>query len=217
MYLLQETHNDNHGHEQRWEMEWGGRCLWNRGTNQSRGVAILLPRGSTMIISNIRKDTEGRVLAATLNDTDTDTQLNVMNIYAPNSPGERHTFFHNLWQYKPGDANLFLAGDFNCVERHELDRHGGNSDIGKQGMAALKQFVDDNNLHDAWHTSHPNDRVYTWYSKDYSQRSRLDRWYVRRGSDRHSTIRVCPYSDHSVVELDWTVIRRKARGKTPGS
>ena len=74
MYLLQETHNDNHGHEQQWEKEWGGRCIWSRG-----------------------------------------------------------------------------------------------------------------------------------------MKSRGSRWYMRRGSDTHSMIRACPYSDHSVAEIDWTVIQLPTR------
>ena len=102
IYLLQETHNDNEVHEKQWEREWGGPCLWSRGTNRSRGVAILLPPNSAIQFGNVWKDTDGRIVAATLTDSNLDTSINIMNIYAPNSPRERKNFFDKMWQYKPG-------------------------------------------------------------------------------------------------------------------
>ena len=213
IYLLQETHNDNDGHEKQWAAEWGGRCLWSRGTNRSKGVAILLPPGSNMNISNIRRDTEGRILAATLTDQDDDLQLNIMNVYAPNIPRERQIFFDKLWQYKPGDTNILLAGDFNCIETPELDKQGGNPASGRQGIVELNQFVDHNDLHDTWRKSHPNDRLYTWHNKDFTLRSRLDRWYTQSSAKTHTSIRACPFSDHSVIELILTEPLGSKRGK----
>ena len=110
------------------------------------------------------------LLAATLTDPDKDIQLNIMNVYAPNSPREHQDFFD---QYKPGDTNILLARDFNCVATPELDKQGENPDSGKQGIAELNQFVNNNDLHDTWRKSHPNERVYTWHNKDFTLRSRL--------------------------------------------
>ena len=151
-----------------------------------------------MHISNIRRDTEGRALAATLTDSDNDTQLNIMNIYAPNIPLEHQISFDKLWQYKPGDTNILLAGDFNCVETPDLDKPGGNPASGRQGIVELNQFVDHNDLHDTWRKSHPNDRVYTWHNKDFTLR--LDRWYMQSSAKTHTSIRACPFSNHSVTD-----------------
>ena len=214
-YLLQETHNDTDRHETQWTTEWGGQCMWSRGTNRSRGVAILLPPGSNKHVNNIRRDTEGRVLSVTLTDPDKDTQMNIINVYAPNNPRERQVLFENLWQYKSGETNLILAGDFNYIKAPELDKQGGNPSGGSQGIRELNQFVDSNDLIDTWRKSHPQDRVYTWHSKDFTLRSRLDRWYVpgRVHPQANLCVRACPHSDHSVAEVTLRLDDHNVRGK----
>ena len=86
MYCLQETHNDNEQTESEWTREWGGTCVWNRATNRSRGVAILLKPGSDLLLGNVRNDSAGRIVAATLLDREKTPQFNVMNAYAPTIP-----------------------------------------------------------------------------------------------------------------------------------
>ena len=213
IYCLQETHNDHKINEDQWEKEWGGQCIWSTGSNRSRGVAIMLPPGSNLSFSNIRKDNNGRIVAATLEDADSDTRVNIINIYAPNVPRERKEFYDKLWQYKPGDVNIVLTGDFNCVAEPDIDKYGGNHTSGTTGIEELTQFLNDHNLVDIWRVKHPNDRIYTWNSKDFSQRSRLDRWYVREGSEGYSTIRACPHSDHSAIELTLKTSQGSKRGK----
>ena len=71
-----------------------------------------------------------------------------MNIYALNSPRERKNVFDKLWQYKPGDGNLILGGDFNCVEEPDLDKEGGNPVSGTSDVEELKQLVQTNDLFD---------------------------------------------------------------------
>ena len=78
-----------------------------------------------------------------------------MNIYAPNSPRGRKNFFDKLWQYKPGDDNLIVGGDFNCIEEPDLDKQGGNPVSGTSGVEELKQFVQTNDLFDTWRENHP--------------------------------------------------------------
>ena len=41
--FLQETHGTN-SCERRWKSEWGGRILYDNGTSDSRGVAIIFDR-----------------------------------------------------------------------------------------------------------------------------------------------------------------------------
>ena len=42
---LQETHSEKDD-EQRWEIEFGGDIYWSHGTTASKGVAILIKRGT---------------------------------------------------------------------------------------------------------------------------------------------------------------------------
>ena len=115
LVCLQEALNDSERIEKEWTKEWGGACIWSRATNRSRGVAIMLKPGLDLMFGNVRKDSNGRVIAATLLDSENNPCFNVMNVYTPTVPTERKDFFDELWRYKPGDQNLLLAGDFNCV------------------------------------------------------------------------------------------------------
>lgn len=208
--FLQEAHNDSETNEQLWSKEWGGSCMWSRGSNRSRGVAILFKPGLDPTLSNILRDNDGRVISATINING--TIMNLMNIYAPTGPKERKEFFESLRQYQPGDQNLLLAGDFNCIENLDLDKQGGNPNSGKTGIEELEFFVNGNTLIDTWRDTHKHDRIYTWSNKDFSIRTRLDRWYIPHNLRATSSIRACPYSDHSLVEISVTP-NRGSRGK----
>ena len=81
--FLQETHNDSETNEQLWAQEWGGQCLWSRGTNRSCGVAILFKPGQDYSITRILRDHEGRMIAATVSYQN--SEVNLMNIYSPNN------------------------------------------------------------------------------------------------------------------------------------
>ena len=99
--------------------------------------------------------------------------------------------------------NLLLAGDFNCVVNPILDKNGGNPDCGTIGTEELANFVDRNGLVDIWQKTHPQDRIFTWRNKNFTQRARLDRWYVPHGQDIQANIRACPHSDHSAIDILW--------------
>ena len=59
--LLQETGSTKATHEQ-WEREWGGEIIFSDGDYNSRGVAIVLPKGVNADI--IFKDNDGRLIIA---------------------------------------------------------------------------------------------------------------------------------------------------------
>ena len=210
---LQETHNDSEKNKEKWTRDRGGGCIWSRATNRSRGVGILLKPGSELIFGNIRKDSNGRIVAATLLDRENNPKFNMINLYATAVPRDRKDFFADIWRYKPGDLNLLLVGDFNCVVNTSLDKQGGNPDSGTAGIEELTDFTNNHNLVDIWRETHPQDRIFTWNNKNFTQRSRLDRWYVPRGQDTQATIRACPHSDHSVIEITWKLRGGKKRGK----
>ena len=87
---LQETHSSIED-EELWANEWGGSILYSHGTNNSRGVAILIKRSRTDIdVKKIYADADGRILLIEV--TTESKQVLLCNIYAPNvdSPG----FFH---------------------------------------------------------------------------------------------------------------------------
>ena len=70
LVCLQETHNDSEHIEKEWTKDWGRACIWSKATNRSRGVAIMLKPVLDLMFSNVRKDSNGRVIAATLLDSE---------------------------------------------------------------------------------------------------------------------------------------------------
>ncbi|CAB4023936.1 Hypothetical predicted protein [Paramuricea clavata] len=127
-------------------------------------------------------------------------------------PKEQKDFFGTLRQYQPGDQNLLLAGDFNCIENLDLDKHGGNPNSGNIGIEELENFIKDNNLVDTWRDTHEQDGIFTWSNKDFSIQTRLDQWYTPKNLLAASSVRACPYSDHSLDEIVVTP-NKGARGK----
>ncbi len=213
MYLLQETHVATVTDEQTWTQEWGGSCVWSRGSHRSCGVGILLNPNSEATFKSHLRDNEGRVVSAKLQHRD--QEMNIINIYAPTVPRERKEFMGKIWNYKTGDTNLILGGDFNCVEDPQMDKLGGNPTAGTIGTEELRDFIDQNKLTDIWRKQHPQDRIYTWSTKDFKVRSRLDRWYIPidRSDRAQSCIRACPLSDHSAAEIMIELAATKRRGK----
>lgn len=213
IYFLQETHSANVSDEAKWTIEWGGKGIWNHGSHHSCGVAILLNPKIDGTFTNIQKDKDGRLISTKVTVKDSDYSL--INIYAPNKPYERKIFFENIWQYKPGIQNMIVGGDFNCVADLLLDKQGGNPLSGNEGIIEFDYFKKSNTLRDSWRETHAQDRIFTWSNKDYTIRSRLDRFYI--DTELHSTaissIRSCPYSDHSVVEICVNPTNANKRGR----
>lgn len=213
LYLLQETHNAGIQDEQNWTREWGGPAVWSSGSHHSRGVALLVNPKSNCNINRTLNDIDGRVIAAQIEVMG--TELNIINVYAPTVGHERKVFYDNIWSYKTGDHNLIIAGDFNCVEDIDKDKLGGNPSSGTTGVNELQQFLTAHELVDAWRKTHSNDRIYTWSTKDFTIRSRLDRLYIPQNllGTTFASIRACPLSDHSVAEISIQPNGARARGK----
>ena len=62
--MLQGTHSDINS-EDTWKKEFDGTIYFSRGSNSSRGVALLVPRklNVNVIIESAEIDFEGRILA----------------------------------------------------------------------------------------------------------------------------------------------------------
>ena len=213
--LLQETHNATFNDEQTWTTEWGGQAFWSRGDNRSRGVAILIKPNSKMdmTIEDTQTDHEGRVVS--IRTIINDNEYNIASVYAPNRPRQRKEFFNDLATQLTGTENLLLGGDFNCIARPELDKQGGNPDSGTVGFKELKELTKTLNLEDIWRKKNPTNKKFTWNNRDFTQRSRLDRWYIpiEYSEKTQTDIRACPYSDHSAVMIIITPTRQRRKGR----
>ena len=58
--FLQETHSSPNKLKL-WEMEWGGKIIWSRGTTNSKGVAIAFKRNLEISVLNIFRDKDADI------------------------------------------------------------------------------------------------------------------------------------------------------------
>jgi len=118
--------------------ERNGDVIFNHGTNNARGVAILIHLRLDYTVTQIRGDNEGRVLNILLNLDG--NVLNIINIYAPQTDSAGQTFFPSLVQFiSEVDDNIF-GGDFNCIANVKLDNIGGKQDIRQLAEASLQSI-----------------------------------------------------------------------------
>ena len=89
--LLQETHCCSDRDEYVWSKEWSGEALWSKGTNRSKGVAILFKPGLDVKITNDLKDENVRFIWVDVENND--IKFKLVNLYAPNNPRYRELFF----------------------------------------------------------------------------------------------------------------------------
>ena len=68
-----------------------GKVLLSKGTNHSKGTAILLKKYLNYNLINIHSSEDGRIVL--INIKVEDKELTLMNLYAPNHLCERKHFF----------------------------------------------------------------------------------------------------------------------------
>ena len=115
---------------------------------------------------------------------------------------DRKLFFNRLHTFFLSPGDLILGGDFNCIDS-ELDRLHIKSDFSadKRCLLALKS---DFCLVDVFRKQNPKALSFTWSNKDFSQASRLDRFYISSSllqSVRGNKCFPCSLSDHDFVDL----------------
>ncbi|KAG2740666.1 DNase I-like protein [Suillus brevipes Sb2] len=144
----------------------------------------------------------GRAIALSLK-WHNDSNINILNIYAPNNPQEHPSFWEKI-KAKWSQNNLgrldFMAGDFNITE-DPLDRAPAKQD-NEQAIEALRDFRNEFNIQDNWRHTHPTSRLFTFTSNTDSM-SRLDRIYTSNEhhesmSDWKSHLCSVP-TDHNIV------------------
>ena len=91
--FLQETHCHNRQDEYCWGKEWDGQSVWGWGTNNSKGVAILFNRKNKHDFDIIERDMNGWIIVIDVKFHN--NMYRLINIYAPNHPLGRETFFQN--------------------------------------------------------------------------------------------------------------------------
>ena len=220
--LLQETHSKETD-EQLWASEWGGQIFFSHGTNQSRGVAVLLPKNmkERCVITGIERDQSGRVLIIDCNIED--NLFTIFNVYAPTKDQytEQQCFLEYLRELlqKHEEKNLILAGDFNTYLNCKLDKKGGSIESETKFSKGLKLLCEEYTLIDMWRASNPIERKYTWRDNTRAGvvQARLD--YFLISQHLNYLISNCSFkpdykSDHSLISLSIDLLDTHKRGKS---
>ena len=200
---IQETHCDADA-EQKWKLEWGGRCIFSHGTKTSRGVAILFKKDFFCNINKICSDNEGRFLICELSFGDDSEAICLCNIYAPNydSPNFFVQLSDQISQYC---AQKILIGDFNLVMDTKLDRVGSDHN-NKNALLKLNCVINEYYLTEIWRERNPESTRFSWrrVNSKKQQHSRIDFALVSKGfSDmiENCTYIASLFTDHSAFYL----------------
>ena len=97
--LLQETHVSNFNLKNYIEKKFDCITYWSFGSNDSRGVAILILNNFTYHIEKFQRDNEGRIISV---DIQSDVgSLRLISVYCPNDIPERKLESED-WKLKVG-------------------------------------------------------------------------------------------------------------------
>ena len=194
--------------------EWDGDSFFAHGTENSRGVGILIHSRLEHSTRHVECDNEGRIVNILL-DID-DHTLNIVNVYAPNTDTERRAFFTVLDRFLSSEFDNIVAGDFNCIMEAKLDKLGGNPNPRNSAVASLNTIKMRYGLCDIWRFRHRNERNFTWTGKSALDnsviRTRIDFFLTSKTVDQFVTSVITPYahSDHDCICLtfDFDQIKR---------
>lgn len=198
--MIQETHSTPDD-ELIWLSEWGGPAVLCHGRSNSKGVAILLPKGSNFSTTRTIKDPEGRFIILQL--TREQESITLVNVYASTSNEAANQniliekISENLEQLEIQE--LFIGGDFNI----KLDEQNGDSNLARDAYVnKIQALLGDYALVDVWKSKNPSSSRGTFHRNTYS--ARLDYLFAPEyllPSITAVQILAEPLSDHCVVTM----------------
>jgi exonuclease III len=172
LMTIQEAHIEEENLND-WKDVWKGRIIYSCGTNNSRGVVILVRENLEHEIIEEVSDEYGRWIIVTI--TLKGVTLTIANFYGPNDDDPSHIekMITELHRIRP--TKLVVAGDFNLVQNINIDKHGGLPRTNFKCQKKLQDWMEEEEISDIWRIKNPDKRMYTWISKtQHKVMSRLD-------------------------------------------
>jgi exodeoxyribonuclease-3 len=213
--LLQETHSTLNS-EEKWVQEWGSKIYFSHGTNNARGVAILMPMEYNFDINELWKDIDGRIIALTLKVDE--RMYNVVNVYAPT----KDKVTEQLEFLKTLDTNLELAetpfiigGHFNTYLDPILDKEGGKIEGQSKFSDNLIYLLNEYNIIDVWRVLNPSRKCFTWRQRNPLIQSRLDYFLISGElfyNVSETQIKPSIKTDHSLLQIQLNILEEQKRG-----
>ena len=158
--FLQETHLPL-GEERKLRVGWVSHTLVSCGTSKSRGVAILVKKGSHFKCIKENRDDAGRLLLMLAEIQGFSVIL--VNVYAPNVHDP--SFFGEIERRvgEMGNFPIIMAGDYNQAMDDFLDRKPPS--VSRRPSAnSLKAMCEDLGLADIWRIQNPSASDFTSWS-----------------------------------------------------
>lgn len=90
----------------------------------------------------------------------------------------RKPFISALENHLVGPVIKILGGDFNYVDNLDLDKAGGNLEVGNSGKNEMNSIMSDFMLVEVFRALYPRQHLYTWSRGTVF--CRLDRFYVSK-------------------------------------
>ncbi|KAI0038512.1 DNase I-like protein [Auriscalpium vulgare] len=134
--------------------------------------------------------------------------LTILNVYAPNDPGEHPAFWQTIadeWRRIGLGKPDFVLGDHNIVE-DALDRAPVRMDD-ERAVEALRELREIFDVQDTWRNTHPNTKLYTHRQPNLRMEymhARLDQIYVARSKAKYAFewgITHTGLSDHALISV----------------
>ena len=201
--------------EQLVSRDWKGFCIFDHGTNHSRGVAIIIRKDLSVNICDKYFKCDGRGIALRLSFCG--TVYLCLNVYAPAKNNEKEIFYSSLinWVQKIRKQNdvIIAGGDWNCVMNKKLDTNGlSYAYLPKQNFTKFQKKF---NLIDVWRKTYPERRQFTWRQVSLNIYSRLDYWLISKSHFSYICsldIKPALKCDHNAISMKVKVTTKK-RGK----
>lgn len=207
--FIQETHLDKTG-----TMTFARRqyphIYQTSGPHKRAGVAILFKQGSPFQLQSLYSNPLGHYLI--LRGLWRGVNITLCNIYAPNT--NQIPFLSKVFDrlFEAPHQYLVIGGDFNLVHSPGLDKHSmgqGKSQANTNRTATqFRQLTRKYALFDAWRTTYPSAKQFTFYSHPHMSHSRLDYFFVNAPTLRtctNSDIQAISWSDHAPITLSLTL------------
>ena len=208
---LQETHlRTKYMH--RLKVKGGKHIFWANRQEKKAGVAILISDKIDFQKRAIRRDPEGHfiILKGRIHQED----INIVNIYAPNTGAPKYIKKIMEDFRKDIDSNTIIVGNFNTPlsKMNRCSKQNINQDI-----VSLNNTLEEMDLTDIYRAFHHKEAKYTFFSSVHGTFSKIDHMIGHKASlNKFKKIEIISsiFADHKGLKLETNNQPQRKKPKT---
>ena len=110
------------------ETHWTAELETRSTVNWPDKIFIIMDQKIPVVLQSFtwpKRDSHGCIIATKI--TLDDQEINLVNVYAPRTNSEQHSFYRSLRNYLTNDGNNISGGDFNSIADPQRDKSSGNA------------------------------------------------------------------------------------------